>query len=153
MIKKVLLLLIVLGLCSTGLSAFEVGLIGGTITNPNHSVYGVSGSMGFLVPMVKFELELYKIHGTEFPELPNAITGGIKFRPKLGKFAPYAVLGAGVEFDSLGFDFDDYEKFTFIAGGVYFYITGMISLRGDIRFHNYSGYNRTRLSAGIFFHF
>ncbi len=145
--------MVVVSLCSVSSFAFEIGAIGGTITNPSHSVYGVSGGMGMLVPMIKFELELYRIHGAEFPEFSNVITGAVKFRPKLGKFSPYAVLGAGAEFDSLGFDFDDYAKFTFIGGGVHYNITGMLSLRGDVRFMNYSGYNRTRISGGLFIHF
>lgn len=140
-------------LFSYGLFSFEAGITIGTITKPSRLNYGLSGGMGFLVPMVKFELEIYRKADTVAPEVQNAVTGGIKFRPKMGKFAPYAIVGFGTEFSGLGFDFDDYESFTFIGGGVHYYAAGMISLRADIRFLNYSGYNRTRLSAGLFFHF
>jgi hypothetical protein len=135
------------------LYSIEVGAIIGSINKPSRLNYGLSTSMGFLVPMVKFEIELYKKANTETPELPTAITGGLKFRPKFGKFAPYAVAGFGVDFKSISFDFDDYESFTFLGGGLHLFVTGMLSFRADLRFLNYSGYNRTRLSAGLFLHF
>jgi len=138
---------------SYGLFSFEAGLTIGTVTNPSRTNYGLSGGMGFLVPMVKFEIEIYRKSDTEALDPKNAVTTGIKFRPRLGKFGPYAVIGIGTEFNSLGFDFDEYENFSFIGGGVHYYLAGIISLRADIRFLNYSGYNRTRFTAGLFFHF
>ena len=153
MIKKLLVFIVIMLICSVGLFSFEIGLIGGTITEPSHSVYGLSAGMGFLIPMLKFEVEVFKVHEAEFPQLPNIITGGIKLWPKMGKFSPYAIVGIGTEFEKLEFDFDEYERFTFIGGGVHYSIAGMISLRADVRFLNYSGFNRTRLTGGIFIHF
>ena len=137
---------------STGLFSMELGVIGGNISNPSHLNYGLSGSFGFLIPMVKFEFEYTRQANTEDPEFPNAFTGGIKFRPSFGRLMPYAVVGIGTEFRSFNLDFDEYESFTFIGGGVYYKMMAVFSLRADIRFLNFSGYNRTRLSAGIFFH-
>lgn len=130
----------------------ELGVIGGNISNPSHLNYGLSGSFGFLIPMVKFEYEYTRKVDPAVLELPNTITGGIKFRPSFGRFMPYAVLGIGTEFRSFSFDFDEYESFTFIGGGIHYKIMALFSLRADIRFLNFSDYNRTRISAGIFFH-
>jgi hypothetical protein len=153
MIKKSILFMLVLLLFSYGLFAFEAGVTIGTISKPSRLNYGLSVGMGLLIPMVKLEIEVYRKADTEVPELKNTVTGGIKFRPKMGKFAPYAIVGVGAESASFGFEFDEYESFTFIGGGVHYYLAGMISLRADIRFLNYSGCNRTRLSTGLFFHF
>ena len=138
---------------SVGLFPVEVGIFAGTISNPSHSHYGLSAGLGFLVPLVKFEFELYRQSGTEDPELPNAITAGIKFRPKFGKFWPYAVVGVGTEFRHFSLDFNKYDSFTFLGGGIHYKIMAVLSLRADLRFLNYSEYNRTRLSAGLFAHF
>jgi hypothetical protein len=154
--KKIFILFVMtamLFMCSTALYSFEIGLIGGRLTKPSHNLYGVSGGMGMFVPMLKLEVEIYRLSGVDYFEYPNGVTIGIKFRPKLGKFSPYAVIGIGADFDTLGFQLDEYEKFTFIGGGVHFHVAGMLSLRGDVRFLNYTGYNRTRLTAGVFIHF
>ena len=155
MVKKIAVFTVVFLVCSYAvhLHSIEAGAIIGSINKPSRLNYGLSASMGFLVPMVKFEIELYKKANTEAPELSNAITGGVKFRPKFGKFAPYAVAGFGVDFKSITLDFDDYESFSFLGGGLHLFVSGMLSLRADVRFLNYSGYNRTRLSAGLFIHF
>jgi hypothetical protein len=139
--------------CAGSLFSFEVGLIGGTISNPSHTVYGISGGSGMFVPMLKLEVEFVKVREPELLEYPNIMTLAVKFRPKLGKFSPYGMLGVGAAYDSFGFDFGEYDKFTFVGGGVHYYIAGMLSIRGDIRFMNYSGYNRTRLTGGVFVHF
>ena len=154
MSKKMALFTVAIIVCSYAvhLHAIEVGALAGNITNPSRLNYGFSVGMGFLAPMVKFEIEAYRLADTEALELRNAITGGVKFRPRFGKFAPYAVVGFGAEFKRISLDFDKYESFTFLGGGLHIFVTGMISLRGDIRFLNYSGYNRTRLSAGLFLH-
>jgi len=153
MIKRIFLTVVILVLCTYGLFSIEAGLIGGRVTNPSHTLYGLSGTMGFIVPMIKFEVELYKMTDVAFPGFEKAATCAVKFRPKFGKFSPYAVAGFGAEFDKISFHSDEYDSFTFVGGGVHYYITGMISVRGDVRFLNYSGFNRTRLSAGVFIHF
>ena len=151
--KRVVLLMIGCLFISSGLFSVEVGVFGGRVTNPSHSHYGLSAGLGFLVPLVKFEFELYRQSGLEDPELPNAVTAGIKFRPKFGKFWPYAVVGVGTEFKRFSLDFNKYESFTFIGGGIHYKVVAVMSLRADLRFLNYSLFNRTRLSAGLFFHF
>jgi hypothetical protein len=153
MTKKFFLYLLLSLCCTVGLFSFEIGLVGGNISKPSHTIYGISGGMGMLVPMIKIEVEFLKVREPELLEYPNIMTLAIKFRPKLGKFAPYGVLGVGAAFESLQFDLKDYDKFTFVGGGVHYYVAGMFSLRGDIRFMNYSGFNRTRLTGGIFLHF
>jgi hypothetical protein len=137
---------------STGLFSLELGVIGGNISNPSYLNYGLSTSLGFLVPLVKFEFEYTRKVDTEGLELPNAFSGGIKFRPKFGRFMPYAVVGIGTEFQSFNLDFDEYKSFTFVGGGIYYKMMAVFSIRADIRFLNFSGYNRTRLTAGLFFH-
>jgi hypothetical protein len=150
--KKIVLLIIGALLFSSGLFPAEVGVFAGTITNPSHSHYGLSAGLGFLVPLVKFEFELYRQAGTEDPELPNAVTAGIKFRPKFGKLWPYAVVGVGTEFRRFSLDFKKYDSFTFIGAGIHYKMMAVISLRADLRLLNYSEFNRTRLSAGLFVH-
>lgn len=114
--------------------------------------YGIAGGTGMLVPMVKFEIEYYKKKDAGTLGKPNALTLGIKFRPKFGKFAPYGIVGVGGEFDSFGLSFSEYNKFSFFGGGMHFFLNGMVSLRGDIRFLNFSDSTRTRFSAGVFIH-
>ena len=147
------MLLFVFLLFSWGLFSFEAGVTIGTISNPSRMNYGLSGGMGFLLPTLKFEMEIYRKADTEELEMKNTAAVGIKFRPKLGKFAPYAIVGMGAEFSSLSFDSEKSESFTFIGGGVHYYLAGMISLRADVRFLNFPGFNRTRLTGGLFVHF
>jgi len=137
---------------STGLFSMELGVIGGNISNPSHLNYGLSGSFGFLIPLVKFEFELTRQTNAEELEFPNAVTGGIKFRPTFGRFMPYVVVGIGAEFKRFNLDRDEYDSFTFIGGGIHYKMMAVFSIRGDLRFFSFSGYNRTRLTAGLFFH-
>lgn len=143
--KLFVLAIICVGLVGNML-AVELGLIGGTISNPSEAFYGISGGSGFLFPMVKLEVEYWKLNDTGF----KAISGAVKFRPRFGAFSPYAVLGLGSEFDTFDFSFSDYDNFSFLGAGLYFHFAQVLSLRVDIRFLNYSAYNRTRFSGGIF---
>lgn len=150
--KKIVIVAFLCLFFSTGLFSLELGVIGGNISNPSYLNYGLSGSFGFLIPMVKFEFEYTRKVDAEVLEYPNTFSGAVKFRPSFGRFMPYAVLGIGTEFRSFNLDFDEYESFTFIGGGVYYKMMAVFSVRADIRFLNFSGYNRTRLSAGLFLH-
>ncbi|MGD2086025.1 MAG: hypothetical protein PVH61_07565 [Candidatus Aminicenantes bacterium] len=150
--KKIIIVTFLCLFFSTGLFSLELGVIGGNISNPSHLNYGLSGSFGFLIPMVKFEFEYTRQADAEELEYPNTFTGAIKFRPAFGRLMPYGVLGIGTDFRSFNLDFDEYESFTFIGGGIYYKMMAVFSIRADIRFLNFSGYNRTRLSAGIFIH-
>jgi hypothetical protein len=137
---------------SIGLYSWELGLIGGNISNPSHLNYGLSSGFGFLIPLVKFEVELTRQTNIEDPGFPNAITGGIKFRPTFGRYMPYAVVGIGAEFKRFSLDHDKYDSFTFIGGGIHYKMMALFSIRADLRFLNFTGFNRTRLTAGLFFH-
>jgi len=152
-IQKGILFICLAMICSAGLFSFEGGFIVGSINKPTRTLYGLSGGTGLLIPMLKLEVEAYKLSGTEPLEHSTTVSIGVKFRPKFGRFAPYAVVGIGSEFDSFTFDSDKRGNFTLLGVGVHMYIAGMISLRGDIRFLNFSSYTRARLSAGIFVHF
>ena len=154
MIKKLIPLIVILMWCGGYTFAFEVGLTGGSMSKSSDSGfhYGLAAGTGFLIPMVKFEFEWYKMKDTEFLDKPNTVSVGVKFRPKFGKFAPYAIIGVGGEFDRLNFDFGDYDKFTFIGGGCHFFAAHMVSIRADLRFLNFSDINKTRFSAGVFIH-
>lgn len=156
MIKKIVLLIAVVVFLNSFTHAAELGLTLGAMSNSDSSSgglnYGISGGGGFFIPMVKFEVEYYKIKDTELPDRPNAMTVGIKFQPKFGKFAPYAIIGVGSEFEKLNFSFSKYEKFTFLGGGVHFFLMDIMSLRADIRFLNFSDRTKTRISGGLFVH-
>ena len=154
MIKKILLLTVILMVVNGIAFAFEFGVTGGVMSKSSSNFnYGIVMGTGFFVPMLKTEFEFYKMRGTEPPDNPNGMTAGIKFRPKFGKFSPYAILGVGGEFEHLTFDFGEYNKFTLIGGGVHLFLMDMISIRADIRFLNFSDSTRTRFSGGVFFHF
>ena len=150
--KKAIILTLACVCLSGGLFPVELGLIGGTLTNPSHLTYGIGTSVGFFVPMVKLEFELCRKTKIEEPEPPNVATAAIKFRPKFGRLWPYAVVGVGAELKKI-FEFGDYETFTFVGAGVHYQMVAVVSLRADIRFLNFSDYNRTRISGGLFFHF
>ena len=98
--------------------------------------------------MLKFEFEGCRISETGW----NSLSAAVKFRPKFGIFAPYAVLGAGGEFEKLNFKFSDYNFYTFIGGGFHLFFTSMFSLRADLRFLHLPDADRTRISGGFFIH-
>ena len=148
MIKKGVVFIVLICFLPCFIHSFEFGVIAGVISKPSSFVYGLSGGMGFIVPMMKFEVELYKITDT-----PNdVLSGGIKFRPKLGKLSPYAVIGVGTEFVKFDFESKNYEWFTFIGGGIHLKITGPATVRFDIRYLNFSNLSKVRFSGGIFIH-
>lgn len=154
MIKKIIPLFLILMFFGGYSFAFEVGLTIGSMSQSTDSGlhYGIAGGMGFLIPMIKFEIEIYKMKDKELYDKPNAITAGVKFRPKLSRLTPYAIIGVGSEFEKLGFSFSEFKNFVFIGGGVHFYLARALSIRADLRFMNFSNTNKTRLSAGIFIH-
>ena len=145
--KKTIFLAGVL-LFSLNATALDLGLIAGSVRPPASFFPGVSLGSGTIVPMLKFEFEGCRIKETGMKSLSAAV----KFRPKFGIFAPYAVLGAGGEFEKLNFRFSDYDFYTFIGGGFHLFFNSMISLRADLRFLNLPKANKTRISGGIFIH-
>jgi hypothetical protein len=152
--KKIILVTMFLISISGAAFAFELGVTGGVMSKSSSNFnYGIAGGTGFMIPMLKLEFEFYKMAGAEPPDKPNVITAGIKFRPKFGKLAPYGIIGVGGEFERLTFNFGKYDKFIFVGGGMHLFFSNMISIRGDIRFLNFSGSSRIRFSGGVFLHF
>lgn len=147
MSKKTLLFAFIL-LCALSSPALDLGLVAGSVSRPASFFYGISAGSGTIVPMLKFEFEGCRVSETGW----NSLSAAVKFRPKFGIFAPYAVLGAGGEFEKLNFRFSDYEFYTFIGGGFHVFFNSMISLRADLRFLNFSSADRTRISGGFFIH-
>ncbi len=147
MSKKALCLAGLLSLCLSSF-ALDLGLVAGSISRPSSFTYGISVGSGTLVPMLKFEFEGCRIRESGW----NSLSAAVKFRPKFGIFAPYAVLGAGGEFEKLNFKFSEYNFYTFIGGGVHLFFTSMFSLRADLRFLHLPDADRTRISGGIFLH-
>lgn len=148
MIKKKILILSLIIVCGLCLSGYDLGVIGGALSKPNKMFVGFSGSMRLIVPTLKIEFELFKIIDSE----NNIISGGIKFNPKLGKISLYGMLGVGTEFEKINFDFSHYRAFTFLGFGAHLYLMDMLSLRGDMRFYNFTDVTRSRISFGIFLH-
>ena len=128
--------------------ALDLGLIAGSISRPASFFYGLSAGSGTIVPMLKFEFEGYRIRETGW----NSLSAAVKLRPKFGKLAPYAVLGAGGEFEKLNFRFSEYKFYTYIGGGLHLFFTSMFSLRFDLRFLHLPDANKTRISGGFFIH-
>lgn len=116
------------------LHSLEAGLIAGRWSADSTFFYGLSGGSGMIVPMTRLELEGYRISGHAGW---NAITAGIAFRPRLGRIAPYAILGAGTEFEKLNFRWSDYNAFTFLGGGCHLFLVQILSLRFDVRFAHF----------------
>ncbi len=147
MIKKSLCFAAILSLCLSA-PALDLGLVAGSVSQPSSFFYGISVGSGTIVPMLKFEFEGCRVSETGW----NSLSAAVKFRPKFGVFAPYAVLGAGAEFAKLNFRFSDYEFYTFFGGGFHFFLTSMISLRADVRWLNLAETDKTRISGGFFIH-
>lgn len=136
------------GLASRMLPAIELGVIGGRIGDPSEFYYGLSGGAGLLVPMLKLEVELIRVPDSGHTDL----SVGVKIRPRLGSFGPFAVVGGGAQMDRLNLDFGEYDWFTFIGAGVHFYLKGFLSIRGDFRYMRFSSRNFFRYGLGAFFH-
>lgn len=151
--KSIILLLMVLVIGVSRVSAIELGVLGGRVSNPGHLVYGFSGGTGLFIPLLKLEVEYCRLTKAEDVLQPNTCYAGVKIRPKFGAFSPYVVAGVGMDFERFNLHFSEHQKFSFIGGGLHYYIAGMFSLRGDIRILNYKDGNRTRISGGIFIHF
>jgi len=128
--------------------SLEFGIIGGNTSNPSETTFGFSAGFGFIVPLVKMEVEYYNLNDRAY----EALTAGVKLRKKLGKLAPYAVIGVGAEFEKVTFRTSEYNSFLFVGGGAHLFLNSLISFRADIRFLNFSGKNKTRLTLGAFFH-
>jgi hypothetical protein len=147
MIKKVFFLAVIL-FSALDLSALDLGLIAGSISQPSSFCYGFSIGSGTIVPMLEFELEGFRIREPGV----NNLNAAVKLRPKFGRFTPYALLGAGSEFEKLNFHFSDYDFYTFFGGGLHVFLNSLVSLRFDMRFLHISDLNRTRISGGVFIH-
>jgi hypothetical protein len=147
MIKKTIFLTGCM-LLALNVSALEAGLIAGSISQPSSFCYGLSAGSGTIVPMLKLEFEGYKVR--EFGL--NNLSAAVKFRPKFGIFAPYAILGAGSEFEKLNFRFSEYRFYTMVGGGFHVFFSFMFSLRFDVRLLHFSDVDRTRVSGGFFIH-
>jgi hypothetical protein len=147
MIKKTAFLALCL-LMALNASALEVGLIAGSSSQPESFLYGLSAGFGVIVPMLKFELEGYRLDGPE----KNRLGASVKFRPQFGKFAPYALLGAGAEFARISFEFSGYSFYTMMGCGLQILFSRLFSLRVDLRFLAISGVHDTRISGGVFVH-
>ena len=135
-------------LLSLNAFALEGGLIAGSISQPSGFFYGLSAGTGAIVPMLKLEFEGCRINETG----RNSLSAAVKIRPKFGSLAPYALLGAGGEFEKLDFHFSQYRFYTMIGGGLHLFFTSMFSLRFDLRFLHFSDMNKTRISGGFFIH-
>lgn len=147
MIKKTILLTGCL-LLAVNVSALEAGFVAGSIRQPSSFCYGLSAGMGLIVPMLKLEFEGYRIKESGW----NSLSAAVKFRPKFGRFAPYALLGAGSEFEKFNFRFSEYNFYTMIGGGIHIFFSSMFSLRFDLRSLHFSDFNQTRISGGVFIH-
>jgi len=147
MIKKIFYLVGFLFL-ALNVSALEAGLVAGSITQPSSFFYGLSAGVGTLIPMAKFEFEGYRITEGGL----NNLSAAIKLRPKIGNFAPYALIGAGAAFEKLNFRFSEYRFYTMLGGGLHIFFSSLFSLRFDLRFLHFSDVNSTRISGGVFFH-
>ena len=147
MIKKLLFLACVFFL-SLNVCALEVGLFAGSSSHPATFTYGLSAGVGSIVPKLSLEVEGWKLKEQGL----TALSGALKFRPKLGKFAPYLVIGVGTEFEKISFQFIQYHTYSMIGGGAHLFFSDMFSLRFDLRFLHFSDVKRTRFNGGIFIH-
>ncbi len=147
-IKKGIFICLFLLIISNYAFSVEFGLLAGRNTTSSKTTLGFSAGMGFFIPMVKFEFEMMKQSEAEFKEFGV----GVKIRKKIGNFAPYVVIGAGTKFNDFSIIFSGYDYFTYIGGGMHYYIFYIFSLRFDLRYQSYNDKNNIRLSVGIFAH-
>lgn len=146
---KSLIFCLVLSVLSSSIFSIEIGVLAGTtVKKPSINSYGLSASMGFFLPLVKFDVEFTKIADTKY----KSLAAGIKFRPKFGRFALFVIIGAGTEFTKFDFDFSEYNGFLFLGGGGYIFFNEFISLRLGMRSLSFSKDTRTRIAAGLFIH-
>lgn len=148
MSRRTFLALLLLAVGGMSLYSLEAGFIAGRLSADSANFYGLSAGSGIFIPMTRLEFEGYRLSDLAM----NALTAGIAFRPKLGRVAPYMIIGAGAEFEKLNFHFSDYHTFTFLGGGCHLFLAPILSLRIDIRFSHSQDANGTRLSGGIFLH-
>jgi len=134
---------------SVDINAINLGVMAGTTSKPTQSFWGFSGQMGLIVPTLKLEIEWMRQNGGEGG---NVLLAGIMFRPKFGSISPYGVLGVGTEFDTITFQFNRYNSFSFLGFGVHLFLMDILSIRADCRFLTFSERNRFRISAGLFVH-
>jgi hypothetical protein len=128
--------------------SIELGLMGGKMGTPSELGYGISSGFGLFIPLLKTEIEWFRLSESQ----RNAFSVSVKLRPKLGKFSPFVAVGVGTEFKKIGFDFDSFDWFSLIGGGIYYYFSGLFSFRLDFRFQNFSDRSRLRIGLGVFFH-
>lgn len=145
---KLFLVLILLLASTSSLSALNLGLHGGLISNPGTITYGLSLETGLLIPFSKLEFEAGKRIDAE----EKFISGAILFGPRMRAFRPYIGIGVGTEFIRLDLHFSRYQTFSFLAGGGHFFFNEILSLRFDLRWQNYGELRRTRISSGLFVH-
>lgn len=147
-IRKIIPFFILVILLTVNSIAVEFGLIAAKNTEPSATTLGFSAGAGLFIPMVKFEFEMMKQTDISFKEMAV----GVKIRKKVGSIAPYVVIGAGTRYEKFSITFSGYDYFTYIGGGLHYYILHLFSLRADVRYQSYSDVNNVRLSIGIFAH-
>jgi hypothetical protein len=135
--------------CCTRIQAIEAGIHAGLVTRPNTANAGLSITMGFIVPLLRFECEYFNIYDVN----RKSLNGGIRFMPKLSHVAPYLILGLGTEFAKINFDFKDYAGYSFLGGGLHIFMIEFMSLRLDCKYLNYRHFDRIKFSGGLVFHF
>jgi hypothetical protein len=146
--KRVLVLLAVL-LLAGRLQAVDAGIFAGSLARSEGLSWGVGVDSGLLVPLLKLEAEGVKLGSTGM----KSLSIGVKLRPRFGNISPYLVIGLGTAFESLNFDFNKYDGFSFIGGGIHLFMVNLFSLRFDVRFWRFAlGDSRARLTAGLFLH-
>jgi hypothetical protein len=148
MIKKTVFLVLCLLLAAEA-PALEVGAVAGSIGGqPAAFFYGLSAGFGIVVPVIRLEFEGCQIREWEL----NSLSVAVKFRPKFGKLAPYVILGAGGEFETLNFEFSQYSFYSMMGCGLHLLLSSKFSLRADLRWLHFSDRDRTRISGGVFLH-
>ena len=145
--NKIFILLIILCISFTLFSA-EAGMFAGIVNNPSKMAYGFTGVLGIIIPFTSIEVEYGKFIDTDIKN----ISVSLRIKKKLGKIAPYFVLGVGTNFDKITFNFSEYDNYSLIGGGIYLFLIDFMSLRFDFRNLHYSEINRFRISAGLYFH-
>lgn len=128
--------------------AVDFGVFAGSTGKPATFTPGLALDVGFFLPFTRLEVEGCKLGKSGF----KTLSAGVKLQPNLAAFIPYAVVGAGCEFEKFDLLFRDYHYFTFIGGGLHVKVFPAVSLRGDARVWRFKGLSRLRLSAGIFVH-
>jgi len=122
--------------------ATELSIFTGMEKN-EYNVWGLYANWGFL-PFISSEIEYCSNNETT----QKYYSLGVSSKFKISVFAPFARAGIGLK--SKKISLSDLNFFYYIGGGLKFYITPLLGLKGGLTYLNEKKTSYNRFYAGIF---